>query len=76
MKLAKLIHAALSNPELRLALESHSINVPGSSRFEVEAAAEVMRYSRKVSDSGGILVKPGHNRGLIGGPDGWAWKED
>jgi hypothetical protein len=75
MKLARLIHDALVNPELRSALETGSLHVSGSNPFELEAAAEVMRYSRRVATPGGPLREPRQSRGMIGGPDGWTWKE-
>jgi hypothetical protein len=45
MNLAQLIHRALGDPELRLALESGHINMAGYSlsASEVAAASEVMR---------------------------------
>lgn len=48
MNLAQLIHKALGDPELRLALESGHINFAGYSlsASEVAAASEVMRYHK------------------------------
>lgn len=76
MKLAKLIHSALVNPELRLALETGTLHVAEPNQVELAAAAEVMRYSRRVRGNGSLFRSPGHGRGLISSPDGWSWKQE
>ena len=76
MKLALLIHSALTNPEVRLALESGTLRVTNPGQFELEAATEVMRYSRNAIGPSGLFGGRGRGRGFIHNPDGWAWKEE
>ena len=78
MKLAQLIYFALNNSELRLALESGTLQAPDTQPLELEAASEIMRYSRHTTGLNGssLFGGPERGNGLLNLPDGWGWKEE
>src|SRR6478672_5251830 len=63
MKLAQLIYLAPNNSEVRLALESGTLQAADTQALELAAASEIMRYSRHTTGNSGSSLFGGHERG-------------